>query len=38
MPVGAKSEKEAVRMGSETFHNLRTRCLTGTRDTEYERR
>ena len=23
MPVGAKSEKEAVRMGSETFHNLR---------------
>ena len=23
MPVGAKSEKEAVRMGAETFHNLR---------------
>lgn len=23
MPVGAKNEKEAIRMGSETFHNLR---------------
>lgn len=23
MPVGAKDEKEAIRMGSETFHNLR---------------
>ena len=23
MPVGASSVKEAVRMGAETFHNLR---------------